>query len=162
MLTKHKQVPFQTLDGLTEVDEGMIYILSSLKRLGVKTTASCQGGVMENPYVAGDRKSFKRFEQIAKRAYSSGTLSRTSQTVIGQFIHSETSVEVSFFTQGGTYEWLALRFLTRKRRTPQIMLWREFSYDNEWGAREVFRWDKKFSYMIQDALEELSQKKHVV
>ena len=157
MLTRHKQVPFHILDGeVTEVDEGMIHILSSFKRLGVRTTHSCQGGVMQDAYVAGDRKSFKRFERIARRAYSGGTLSLQSRIVISQFIHSETTIEVSFFTQEGTYEWFALRFLTRKRKSPQIMLWRMLSYDNEWGAREIFRWREDCSSMIGDALEELA------
>lgn len=141
---KHPQVPFTTLTGETvEVDEGLIYILEELKRLGVKTQFSCQGihekGKRgQSAYILADNRSFSRLTRKIYRKYKRRGYSPESMQQVRHFIKGYRMYEFAMFLEQGTNEVYKAIFSRGRKNMTRYSV--ERTRSATYGTRLTVRW----------------------
>lgn len=145
----HNQVPFVTKKGVvTTVDEGLLYVLTLLKDLGVETQFSCQGDFF-GAYVNADTPTFRPVILEALKRHREGSLSDSSMIFMYDFLYTglrELTLDRRLKSE--------VRFADEEGYNPQC-----FSYERELkglrGPRTTIRWPKDRTVELQNLLVEI-------
>lgn len=154
-MAHHTQVPFKTSTGKrVEVDEGIYSVLMQLRRLGVRTQYSCQGGVPkegQEAYVLADYMSFRKAIKKIKRNVRRGSYSPDSHRVAKLLLFSSNKEFVIVWFEDNFRAEKKASYATKFRR-------RNYSYevqlDNKYGMRTTLRWPSKETPAILNMLRE--------
>lgn len=122
----------------------MFDILTILKKMGVKTEFSCQGGLGEPAYVAADLRTFRSVIKDIRKYYRYVLYSPKSLSVAAQFFINKPviMIEIANPIKSAVTDFFTFIFARNPRNDPWVI---EYVFNTKYGAKMVLRWDEEFT-----------------